>query len=144
MAEPTYDLFILHADADRAWVDRYLRYEVGVEPDRLITRHEFKLGAVITDEFERAVVQSRYTVGVLSPNYLKSNFTDLEGILAEHIGLEESQQRFIGVMRESCKPRLGIRARFYLDMTDEDEFEPALARLVAQIRQPPDAERTEA
>src|SRR5271165_7024587 len=44
MAEPTYDLFIIHADADRAWVDRYLRYEVGVEPDRLITRHEFELG----------------------------------------------------------------------------------------------------
>ena len=92
---------------------------------------------------ERAVVQSRYTVGVLSPNYLRSNFTDFENVLAEHIGLEQSQRRFLGVMREDCKPRLGIRARYYLDMTDEDEFEAALARLVAQLRQSPDIERIE-
>ena len=92
---------------------------------------------------ERAVVQSRYTVGVLSPNYLRSNFTDLESILAEHIGLEQSQQRFIGVMHESCKPRLGIRVRYYLDMTNEDELEAAVDRLVAQLRQAPDIERVE-
>ena len=84
---------------------------------------DFRLGAPIVTEMERAVIQSRYTVGVLSPSYLKSNFTDLESVLAEHIGLEQSQQRFIGLMRENCKPRLGIRARYYLDMTDEDEFE---------------------
>ena len=104
---------------------------------------DFRLGAPIVTEMERAVVQSRYTVGVLSPNYLKSNFTDFESVLAEHLGLEQSQRRFIGVMREPCKPRLGIRARYYLDMTDDDEFDAAVDRLVAQIRQSPDIERIE-
>lgn len=142
-----YDVFVSYRqqEPDKTWVRKMLVPRLKAEGLRVFIDYlDFRLGAPILTEMERAVVQSRYTVGVLSPNYLKSNFTDLESILAEHIGLEQSQQRFIGVMHEPCKPRLGIRARYYLDMTDEDEFEPALARLVAQIRQPPDAERTEA
>jgi hypothetical protein len=46
-------------------------------------------------------------------------------------------------MREVCRPRLAIRARYYLDMTDEEEFEAAVARLVSQLRQSPDIERIE-
>src|SRR5271166_621787 len=141
-----YDVFVSYRqqEPDKTWARKILvpRLKAGglkVFIDYL----DFRLGAPIVTEMERAVVQSRYTVGVLSPNYLRSNFTELESILAEHIGLEQSQQRFIGVMRENCKPRLGIRARYYLDMTDEDECEAALARLVAQIRQAPDIERIE-
>jgi hypothetical protein len=59
--------------------------------------------------------------------------------LAEHLGLEESQCRLLAIMREDCEPRLGIRARLWLDMTDGDEFEANLARLVDLLRQPSDA-----
>jgi hypothetical protein len=141
-----YDVFISYRqqEPDKTWVRKTLVPKLKAEGIKVFIDYlNFRLGAPIVTEMERAVVQSRYTVGVLSPHYLRSNFTDLEGILAEHIGLEQSQRRFIGVMRESCKPRLGIRARYYMDMTDEDEFEAALARLVAQIRQPPDIERIE-
>ena len=141
-----YDVFVSYRqqEPDKTWVRKILVPRLKAEGLKVFIDHlDFRLGAPIVTEMERAVVQSRYTVAVLSPNYLGSNFTDLEGILAEHIGLEQSQQRFIGVMRESCKPRLGIRARYYLDMTDEDEFEAALARLVSQLRQPPDSDRIE-
>ncbi len=141
-----YDVFISYRqqEPDKTWVRKTLVPRLKAEGLKVFIDYiDFRLGAPIVTEMERAVIQSRYTVGVLSPSYLKSNFTDLETVLAEHIGLEQSQQRFIGVMRENCKPRLGIRARYYLDMTDEDEFEAALARLVAQLRQSPDIERIE-
>jgi len=138
-----YDAFISYRqqEPDKTWVRKRLVPRLKAEGLKVFI--DFRLGAPIVTEMERAVLQSRYTVGVLSPNYLKNNFNDLESILAEHIGLEQSQLRFIGVMREPCKPRLGIRARYYLDMTDEDEFEAAVDRLVAQIRQSPDIERIE-
>jgi hypothetical protein len=41
-------------------------------------------------------------------------------------------------MYEQTRPRLGIRARLDIDMTDGTEFEPAIARLCAQLRQHPD------
>jgi hypothetical protein len=141
-----YDAFISYRqqDPDKTWVRKTLLPRLKAAGLKVSIDHlDFRLGAPIVTEMERAVIQSRYAVGVLSPNYLKSNFTDLESILAQHIGLEQSQLRFIGVMREDCKPRLGIRARYYLDMTDEDEFETAVARLVAQLRQSPDIKRIE-
>jgi len=141
-----YDAFISYRqqEPDKTWVRKRLVPRLKAEGLKVFIDYiDFGLGAPIVTEMERAVLQSRYTVGVLSPNYLRSNFTDLESILAEHIGLEQSQLRFIGVMREPCKPRLGIRARYYLDMTDEDEFEEAVDRLVAQLGQSPDIERIE-
>jgi hypothetical protein len=39
-------------------------------------------------------------------------------------------------MREECQPRLGLRTLFFLDMTDEDEFEMNIERLVYQLQQP--------
>jgi hypothetical protein len=139
-----YDVFLSYRqqEPDKTWVRKTLLPRLKAEGLKVFIDYvDFQLGAPIVTEMERAVVQSRYTIGVLSPNYLSSNFTDLESILAEHIGLEQSQRRFIGLLREPCKPRLGIRARYYLDMTDETEFDAAVARLVSQARKSPDVER---
>lgn len=139
-----YDLFLSYnaVEPDKTWVRKTLLPRLKAEGLKVFIDYvDFRLGAPVVTEIERAVTQSRYTVGVLSPSYLASNFRDLESILAEHLGLEESQGRFIGLMRESCKPRLGIRARYYLDITDPEEFDAAVDRLVAQARLSPDLER---
>jgi hypothetical protein len=69
---------------------------------------------------------------------LHVQFRQLETVLAEHLGLERTERRLLAVMYEQTRPRLGIRARLYLDMTDGAEFEAAMARLCAQLRQHPD------
>ena len=139
-----YDVFLSYRaqEPDKTWVRKALLPRLKAQGLKVFIDYvDFRLGAPVVTEIERAVTQSRYTVGVLSPSYLASNFSDLESILAQHLGLEESQGRFIGLMRESCKPRLGIRARYYLDMTDPDEFDASVDRLVAQARMSPDLER---
>jgi hypothetical protein len=65
---------------------------------------------------------------------------ELENILAEHLGLEKTQRRLLAVVREDCTPRLGQRARLWLDMTNDDEFESNVARLIHEPQQPPDFE----
>ena len=99
---------------------------------------DFRLGEPVINEMERAVVESRYTTAVLTPHYLSSNFTDFENVIAQYLGLEQSQRRFLGLLREPCKPRLGMGALYYLDMSDDDEFDLGVARLAAQLREPPD------
>ena len=84
----------------------------------------------------RGVDESRYTLAVLSPAYLAGNFTELESVLAEHLGLEASERRLVAVMREPCRPRLGIRARLWLDMTSDEEVDRNLPRLVEELRAP--------
>ena len=39
-------------------------------------------------------------------------------------------------MREKTVPRLGIRTQLWLDMTDDDEFEMNVERLVYELSQP--------
>ena len=55
------------------------------------------------------------------------------------VGLEAGQRRLLAVMRKECTPRLGMRARMWLDMIDDDEFEDNVARLAYELRLPPDA-----
>jgi uncharacterized caspase-like protein len=109
----------------------------------VVSEDDFALGAPLINEMERAVVQSRYTIGLLTPRSLADNFADLNSVLARHLGLEKSQRRFVGVLRERCTPRLSIRALYYLDMTDDDEFDINIARLVSQLRQAPEIRRTD-
>jgi uncharacterized caspase-like protein len=135
-----YDVFLSYRqqDPDKSWVQKTLLPRLKAEGLKVcIDTESFRLGAHLVSEMERAVEQSRYTLAVLSPAYLDSSFTELENILAEHLGLEERQRRLLAVMREQCKPRLGVRARLWLDMRDDREFDMSVARLVQELRMPP-------
>ncbi len=137
-----YDVFVSYRqrDPDMTWTRATLL--PGLQGAGLcvcIDYLSFHLGAPLVTEMARAVEQSRYTLTVLSPAYLTSTFTDIETVLAEHLGLEQGQRRLLAVMREECAPRLGMRARLWLDMTDDATFDTNLARLVSELRRSPDA-----
>ncbi|MGD0884343.1 MAG: TIR domain-containing protein [Thermodesulfovibrionales bacterium] len=137
-----YDVFISYRqqEPDKTWVRKVLvpRLEKEAGLHACIDHRDFRLGAPLVLEMARAVEQSRYTLAVLSPVYLDSNFTELENVLADHLGLEKSQRRLLAIMHQSCTPRLGMRARLWLDMTEDEEFELNVERLVYELRQQPD------
>jgi TIR domain len=128
---------------DKTWARKAFLPALKAAGLNVVSEDDFALGAPLINEMERAVVQSRYTIGLLTPRSLADNFADLNSVLARHLGLEKSQRRFIGVMRERCTPRLSVRALYYLDMTDDDEFDINIARLVSQLRQAPEIRRTD-
>ena len=137
----SYDVFISYRqqEPDKTWVRKTLYPRLKAEGLKVcLDVVDFRLGEPVIHEMERAVVESRYTTAVLTPAYLSSNFADFENVIAQHLGLEQSQRRFLGLLREPCTPRLGIRALYYLDMTDDEEFELGVTRLAAQLRERPD------
>jgi hypothetical protein len=132
-----YDVFVSYRqqEPDRGWVRKVLVKRLEALGVRVcVDYRDFRLGAALIKEMERAVVTSRYTLAVLSPLYLASNFTEFENLIAEYLGLEQSRVRLLMVLREDCVPRLSLRSRLWLDMTDEAEFEENVARLVQAIR----------
>lgn len=139
-----WDVFVSyrHQEPDGPWVREVLVERLRAAGLRVLVDVDgFRLGAPLVLEMARGVEESRYTLAVLSPAYLEGNFTELESVLAEHLGLEEGARRLVAVLREPCRPRLGIRARLWLDMTTEEEVARNLPRLVAELRQPPAAAR---
>lgn len=136
-----YDVFISYRqkEPDRSWVRKTLLPRLEADGVQVcIDFRDFHLGAALVKEMQRAVLESRYSLAVLTPAYLASSFTDFENVLAQHLGLENGQRRLLAVMREPCHPELRIAARLWLDMTDDGEFETAVTRLVGELRQPPE------
>jgi hypothetical protein len=136
-----YDVFVSYSrrEPDRRWVHDRLVARLRADDLAVCLDDEcFRLGAPLILEIERAIVTSRYTLAVLTPAYVRSAYTELENVMAEHLGLERAERRLLAVMREPTTPRLGIRMRLWLDMTDERRFEAAVRQLSEQLRQDPD------
>ena len=134
-----YDVFVSyrHQEPDKTWVRRFFVPALEAAGLRVCVDHrDFQLGLPLVTEMARAVEQSRTTVAVLTPAYLEGRFTELENVLAEHLGLEERAVRLIYVVREPCEPRLRMRARLRLDLTSEEEIAEGLPRLIDALREP--------
>jgi len=137
-----YDVFISYRqlEPDKTWVRKTLYpmlSEQGI--NAFIDFKHFRLGAPIVDEMERGVLESRYTLAVVSPAYLASTFTDFERVISQHLGLEQSQHRLLVLMREPCGLRLSLRYKLYVPMTTNEELAENLPTLVDALRQPSDA-----
>jgi len=136
-----YDAFISyrHREPDQTWVRKVLVPQLDAAGLRVcLDKRDFRMGRLLIKEMERAVTESRYTVAVLSPAYLDGNFAELEHLMAEHLGLERKQTRLLLVMRELCDPRLSLRARLWMDLTQDADLNENLERLVREIRRSPE------
>ena len=136
----SFDAFISYRqqDPDRTWVRQTLVPALDSAGLRVCIDHRcFRLGRALIPQMEQAVEESRYTLAVLSPAYLESNFTDLERVMAQHLGLERSEARLIALLFRPCTPPLSLRACLWLDMIDETRFEEQVTVLAEQLRQEP-------
>jgi hypothetical protein len=132
-----YDVFVSYRqrEPDCSWVRQTLVPGLaGLSVRIFVDYQSFHLGAPLLKEMERGVVQSRYTLAVLSPEYLTSNFTEIENLMADHLGLEESRTRLLAIMLRPCNPGLRFQFRLWLDMTDPTQFQANLDRLAVEIR----------
>jgi hypothetical protein len=141
-ADGGYDVFISdrHQEPDQTWVRSRLVSRLGLEGLRVCLDVEsFPLGALLVLEMGRAVESSTYTVAVLTPAYIESTFTELESVLAEHLGFEERERRLIVIMREFARPRLGMRAHTWCDMRHDSPFAQDVTTLCRQLRMSPES-----
>ncbi|HEX8204254.1 MAG TPA: TIR domain-containing protein, partial [Isosphaeraceae bacterium] len=132
MDEPAasrYDLFIAHAEADRAWVAGYLKPALGVEPGRLFTPRDFDLTATVPAEFERAVTSSRFTALVLSPAFLADRWAEFGAQLVQFASVEEGRFRLVAIRLHPADLPLGLRFRVALDCTDRSQWDEQIGRL---------------
>lgn len=135
----THDVFVSYRrhEPDRSWVKHRLVPALRAGGVRVyLDDDDFRLGEPLIDAMTRGVEVSRYTVAVLTRAYLVSSFTEIESLMAEHLGLENAQIRLLAVMREPVTPRLSMRLRIWLDMTDDADFDEGVARLTREVLTP--------
>lgn len=130
-----YDVFINYSHRDTDWVTKKLL--PSLEEQRLrvcLDFRDFELGASNIIELERAVVESRKTLVVLTPDYLNSQWTEFENILIQTTDPAESARNLIPILLKPCDLPLRLRAINYLDFTKSDTVEFQLKRLITSVK----------
>jgi len=129
-----FDLFVIHAASDAAFVREYLLPALGLPRPRVLLVDELPLGGLVVSEIDRGVSRSRYTVAVLSPAYLEDRWADFGVELASHLSLRDA--RVIPLRLIDCELPIRLEARAALDFTDKDRWAWETARLRDLLRTP--------
>jgi hypothetical protein len=128
-----YDLFISHAEADRAWVEGYLLDALQSAGVRCSTEAAFTVGMPRLSEFERAISQSRQTLLVLSPAYLADPYTNLVEGLVTRYGVESGTWPVIPLILRPVELPMRLALLVSLDATDPKTWPDVVERLTAHL-----------
>ncbi len=131
-----------YAESDAEWVHGFLLPEIGLEPQSVLTSRDFRPGAMLITELERAVETAQRTLIVLSPAFGLSHWSAFAELLATHDSLMRDSGRLIPLLLAPYDLPLRLHARVRLDCTVPSKWAGEIARLRDLLhREAPPAER---
>jgi len=134
-----YDVFLSYSSADADWVLAELlpRLEaVGLLV--CVGSRDFRPGAPVATEIERAIVTSRKTLVVLTPAYLAEAWTEFEGLLLQTLDPANRERRLIPLVKEPCALPLRLRYPHPVDFFAPDDWQWAWTQLLTALGAPPE------
>ena len=134
--DPLLDLFVVHSDADAAWVDGYLLPALGLPPQRVATSQRLPLGLPKVSAFDDLLAQSRITVLVLTPALLDEAWTTFGEQLASHTAVEHQRVRLVPLLLEPCELPLHVEFRVRLNFVEEAAWDREVGRLRDLLNEP--------
>jgi hypothetical protein len=144
--EPTpYDVFISYSHKDATWVRGVLLPNLEKAGLRAcIDYRDFEIGAPVVTEMQRAVVTSRKTLLILTPEYLDSAWTEFENLMLQTFDPANRKRRLIGLLKETCGLPLRLGYLTYVNFAEPADPDRVWTQLFAALgapsaETPPDA-----
>ena len=129
-----YDVFISYSGHDKEWVRGELLKRIEQVGLRVfIDFRDFKGGAPSIKEMERGVSTCRKTLLVLTPEYIESEWCEIENIMLQALDPANRDLRLIPLLKAQCRKPLRIGALTHVDFTDGADFELAWHRLLSAL-----------
>ncbi len=126
-----YDVFISYSSKDKQWVRGELLHALEERGLRVIIDfRDFRPGAPSIKEIERAVLSSRKTLLILTPDYLASQWTEFENLLLQTLEPSNQTLRLIPLLKEKCDLPLRLRMLTYVNFIDPDDWAIAWRQLL--------------
>jgi len=117
-----YDIFISYSSKDGDWVRKTLLPRLETHGfSVMIDFRDFKSGSFSVEEMQRGVHESKHTILVLTKNYIASDWTKFENVMAQTIDPGAVQRKIIPVLREDCNIPLRLKIISYRDLRTEDD-----------------------
>lgn len=132
-----YDVFISYSSQDKSWVRGELLPKLDAAGLKtFIDFRDFDIGAPSITEMERGVLTSRKTLLVLTPAYLKSQWTEFENLMLQSSDPANRLRKLIPLLKEKCELPLRIGMLTYVDFTDPNELDLAWQKLLRGLAAP--------
>ena len=137
----TYDVFISYSDDDRNWVDLELLPRLEREGVRFIDPSQFEPGRPRLIEIERATQESRRTLLILTPAYLRDAWQQFDSILVGSRDLETGKWRVIPAIIRPCELPARLHALVSVDLSTDEACE--WQRLISAVSPPQEVKKRE-
>jgi hypothetical protein len=126
-----YDIFISYSHRDRDWVIDWLLPRLEEAGLRVcIDFRDFDVGVPSLVNMERAVERSCKTLIVLTPDWVRSEWTNFEGLLVQTGDPAGLRNRILPLMLKRCEPPKRIGVLTYADFTSPNRWESELHRII--------------
>jgi hypothetical protein len=133
----SYDVFISYSHADKDWVRRELLPNLEARSLRIcIDFRDFQPGAPSVTEMERAVLTSRKTLLILTPDYVESAWAEFEALMLQAMDPASRGRRLIPLLKEKCNLPLRIRYLTYVNFADPEDWDIAWIQLLTALEAP--------
>src|ERR1039458_3108432 len=106
-----FDVFISYSSRDKAWVRGELLKRIeqaGLKA--FIDFRDFTRGAPSIKEMERGVLKCRKTLLIITPDYIQSEWCEIENIMGQALGPANRDLRLMPLLKTACKKPLRIGA----------------------------------
>lgn len=133
-----YDAFISYSSKDLSWVKNVLLRRLEDNGLKVcIDYRDFIPGSWSIKNIEQAVLTSRKTLLVITPNYLESTWTEFEAMLVQTTDPTNQQLRFLPLFKEKCDLPLRLASLTYLNFANPEDEELEWERLLSAIKEQP-------
>ena len=141
MPEPAtydYDVFISYSSRNKHWVRGELLERIEKAGLRAcFDFRDFTRGAPSIVAMQDAVLKSRKTLVVLTPEYVESEWAEIENIMVQTLSPANRDLRLIPLLKAECKKPLRIAALTHIDFTDGADLKRAWRQLLTALGAPP-------
>jgi len=136
-----FDVFISYSSKDKGWVRGELLARIEAAGLKaFIDFRDFTPGAPSIKECERGVLECRKTLLVLTPNYIASEWAEIENVMAQTLDPANRKLRLIPLLKAPCEKPLRIAALTHIDFTDGADRDLAWRQLLTALGAPPEPE----
>ena len=136
-----FDVFISYSSQDKDWVRGELLPRIeqaGLKA--FIDYRDFTRGAPSIKEMARGVMECPKTLLVLTPEYIASQWCDLEAIMLQTLSPANRDLRLLPLLKAPCEKPLYIGAFTHIDFTDGADQTLAWRQLLTALGRPPEPE----
>jgi tetratricopeptide (TPR) repeat protein len=134
-----FDVFISYSSQDKAWVRGELLKRIeGAGLKAFVDFRDFTRGAPGIKEMERGVEKCRKTLLILTPDYISSEWCELESVMVGTLSPANRDLRLIPLLKKECQKPLRVGALTHIDFSDGTDLDLAWRQLLTALGAPPE------